>query len=171
MASKRAATAYSIILLLGTAVLFVSSGGLGAIKAYLTMAITPLIRDETDRQASEITGELKKLELRVADLEQAQKLDQVEALAGSLRALEQRVSGTERSINILGDEVFSHDPSVSESVAVSTIGPGYSIARTPHGVFLISASVVSPYLDGYKIRLKVGNMLSATMKGAKLPIK
>jgi len=53
---------------------------------------------------------------------------------------------------------------------VSSEEPGYGTARTQFGPFTVQIASVTPYLDGYRVKLTNGNLTSATFKGAKLKV-
>ena len=59
----------------------------------------------------------------------------------------------------------------STSTSVETNGSGYGVVQTEQGPFLVQAMSAIPYLDGYKIRLQVGNPGTATMRGAILHLE
>lgn len=52
----------------------------------------------------------------------------------------------------------------------STLGD-FGLLRTDVGTFLISIDDVEPYLEGYKLKLKIGNITSATYGQFKLSIE
>jgi hypothetical protein len=56
----------------------------------------------------------------------------------------------------------------SGSADVSTIDKGYSVAQTKFGSFTIVCKNVTPYLDGYKVHLSIGNLTNARFSGAKI---
>ncbi len=56
------------------------------------------------------------------------------------------------------------------SAEVSTEEKGYSIAQTKYGSFAVICKNVTPYLDGYKVQLDIGNLTSARFNGAKISL-
>ena len=46
----------------------------------------------------------------------------------------------------------------------------YQLARTRYGTFTISAKDVTQYLDGFKVRLEIGNLTSAQFTGAEISV-
>ena len=59
----------------------------------------------------------------------------------------------------------------SESAAVvSPSSKGYAIARNEYGTFPVIIEDAQPYLDGHKIKLRIGNLISAAMTGVKLEL-
>jgi TolA-binding protein len=59
-----------------------------------------------------------------------------------------------------------------QSVTISTESGSniYQLARTKYGTFTISAKDVTPYLDGFKLRLEIGNLTSANFQGAEISV-
>lgn len=51
---------------------------------------------------------------------------------------------------------------------VTADSQSYTIVSTRHGPFTVALVGLTPYLDGYKAKLRVGNMSSAIFKGAKI---
>jgi hypothetical protein len=58
----------------------------------------------------------------------------------------------------------------SDSATVSTEREGYGVARTQFGPFTVANRGVTPYLDGFKVKLAIGNLTSATFHGVKLTV-
>lgn len=56
------------------------------------------------------------------------------------------------------------------SALLSTESEGYAIAGTKFGPFIVTRKGVSQYQDGYKIKLGIGNLTTASYKGAKLHV-
>lgn len=53
---------------------------------------------------------------------------------------------------------------------VDTSELAYSIAKTPFGTFTVVARAVTPFLDGFKVKLQIGNLTAANFNGAKLTV-
>lgn len=51
---------------------------------------------------------------------------------------------------------------------VTADSQSYTLVNTRHGPFTVALVGLTPYLDGYKAKLRIGNMTSAIFKGAKL---
>jgi hypothetical protein len=80
-------------------------------------------------------------------------------------SLQEKVASLERDLLQLRMQVNA----MSEgSATVSTEEKGYSIAQTKYGSFAIVCKNATPYLDGYKVQLSIGNLTSAQFKGAKI---
>jgi hypothetical protein len=58
----------------------------------------------------------------------------------------------------------------SEAATVDTESQAFDIAKTPFGPFTISAKEITPFLDGYKVKLHIGNVTSARFVGARLKV-
>jgi hypothetical protein len=58
----------------------------------------------------------------------------------------------------------------SGEATVSTEEEAYDIAKTKFGPFTVSSRGATPYLDGFKIKLRIGNLTNAKFNGAKLNI-
>jgi hypothetical protein len=56
-------------------------------------------------------------------------------------------------------------------VMLDAVSKGFQRIDSDTGSFLVSCEDVTPYLDGYKIRLRIGNLSSATYNGFKLTVK
>jgi hypothetical protein len=96
--------------------------------------------------------------------------------------LRAKVVALEAAIEELRDELKNNDfmdelqrDSIAEVLqapaGLSGESTGYSIARTQFGPFPVLIEGVSPYLDGYKAKIKIGNMTSARFQGAKINVK
>lgn len=53
---------------------------------------------------------------------------------------------------------------------MSTKEETYGVARTRFGPFTVVARSVTPYLDGYRVRLSVGNLTGAAFQGARVKV-
>jgi hypothetical protein len=80
--------------------------------------------------------------------------------AERLRLPEARLSTLERRMNEI-------DPGVPW---VSTENEDISIVRTRFGSFPIASRGATPYLDGFKIKLAIGNITTAAFRGVKLTL-
>ena len=47
----------------------------------------------------------------------------------------------------------------------------YSVAHTNLGAFPVVCQKVSPYLDGFRVNLGIGNITSGTLRGAKITVR
>lgn len=85
---------------------------------------------------------------------QAELADRVEYLSAEIGDLRDRVDALE-----------------SGAATVTTDGNGYDVARTRFGAFTVSTRGATPYLDGYKVRLRIGNLTTANFTGATLKLE
>ena len=58
----------------------------------------------------------------------------------------------------------------SGEATVSTDEEGYDVARTKFGPLTVSTRGATPYLDGYKVKLRIGNLTNANFNGAKVKL-
>ena len=79
--------------------------------------------------------------------------------------LEEKVKRLQRELFILKMQVGNMS---GGSVEVSTEDKGNYIAQTKYGSFAVVCENVTPYLDGYKAQLSVGNLTNAGFNGAKI---
>lgn len=67
-------------------------------------------------------------------------------------------------LKLRADELEPHPAHVSTEEMV------YGVAQTQFGAFTVKAMGVTPYLDGFKVKLAIGNLTSATFHGVKLKV-
>jgi hypothetical protein len=93
--------------------------------------------------------------------------EQVKTLNIEMSDLTNRIDNAEAQLLTLDSRVGDIEPN---ETLVSIDGNGYSIVKTTFGPFVIITERASQYLDGYKIKLGIGNLTSATFNGAKLVV-
>lgn len=81
--------------------------------------------------------------------------------------LTEQVSKLEARIALLESRIADLE---SSEATVTTEEEAYGIARTVFGPFTVVCVGVTPYLDGFKIKLAMGNLTAATFQGAKLRV-
>lgn len=79
--------------------------------------------------------------------------EKIAKLRSELFALQYRVSALE-----------------SGEATVSTEEEGYGVAKTKFGPFTVSTRSATPYLDGFKVKLRIGNLTNANFNWAKLNV-
>ena len=79
--------------------------------------------------------------------------EQIKKLRSDLFVLQFRVSALE-----------------SGEATVSTEEEGYGVAKTKFGPLTVSTRGATPYLDGFKVKLRIGNLTNANFNGAKLNV-
>jgi hypothetical protein len=82
-------------------------------------------------------------------------------------SLQEKVDKLQRDLSLLKMQVGSM---FEGSVFISTEDKGYSLAQTKYGPFAIVCKKVTPYLDGYKVELQIGNLTSARFNGVKISV-
>jgi hypothetical protein len=76
----------------------------------------------------------------------------------------QKLQGVVYGLQLRVSQLESGDATVSTEEQV------YGIAKTNFGTFTVTAKSVTPYLDGFKVKLSFGNLTSATFNGAKINV-
>ncbi|MFL6262548.1 MAG: hypothetical protein ACJ76Y_22855 [Thermoanaerobaculia bacterium] len=82
-------------------------------------------------------------------------------------ALKKQVQSLQWDIFFLKSRVETLE---SGEATVSTEEQGYDVSRTKFGPFTVSTRGAAPYLDGYKVKLRIGNLTNANFNGAKLKL-
>ena len=115
---------------------------------------------------------LPEIERQIDAMIDARLKAQADAALGSVQKdvadLQSRVSSLETASQSNQDELGRVHNS---SAAVSTDGNGYGLVQTSFGPFLVVARSATPYLDGYKVHLEIGNITSAALSGAKIHVE
>ena len=98
---------------------------------------------------------------------------QIEELKNQLTMLQDRVKASESVASDLQTRVFTLEIAQNnhESVLLDLTSRKYQRLDTDTGTFLVSVEDASPYLDGYRVTLNIGNTSSATYKGFDLHAK
>lgn len=94
----------------------------------------------------------------------------IDAVARAASAAEGQVKDLGLEIDALKLRVETLE-SQRSSATVKTDAQGYDIARTKHGPVTVSAVGVTPFLDGFKVQLRVGNLTGASFEGAKVKVE
>jgi outer membrane murein-binding lipoprotein Lpp len=77
-----------------------------------------------------------------------------------IEALDARIKALESDVLRLQLQVARHD-----SVSLDPAQKGYERIDTDSGFFLVSVTGVEPYLDGYRVHLRIGNPAAARYHG------
>jgi hypothetical protein len=80
-------------------------------------------------------------------------------------SMENKVTGMELDLAFLKIQVNNMSNGFAN---VSTEEKGYAIAQTKYGSFVVRCKNVTPYLDGYKVQIGIGNLTTAQFTGAKI---
>ena len=91
-----------------------------------------------------------------------------------LKKVEDRVAELERKDSAAFDRIWNLEikaPPIAESAIFdATKSEGYICVNSNVGIFLITLNAVEPYLDGYKVKINLGNPSYITYDGAKLNV-
>jgi hypothetical protein len=113
-------------------------------------ACNPPATDQKDATFS--LERLSRIEARLDKIERDQKI------------VDERHDFTEKFLG------FRIDGLENQGAIVSTDNQDFGVAHTRYGTFTVAAEKVEPYLDGYKITLRFGNLSAAMFGGAKVTV-
>ena len=108
-----------------------------------------------------------------------QTTPRIDALEKKISALEQRIKSEEHETSELYLDLFKLRFDVRDRIealkertaTIDLNSTGYSFLDTGGGVILISSDGAEPYLDGHRIKLRLGNPLNMRFSGFKLKFK
>ncbi|MNK97378.1 hypothetical protein D3C87_1177090 [compost metagenome] len=112
---------------------------------------------------AETTAELKSLRSSVT--EQSQVIAQLTTTNSKFASDIAKLQG--EVLNLQWEDALAGDPNTA---ILSVTEKGYSVAEMPVGSVLIAVRDVTPYANGVKIKLDIGNPTSATFPGLKLQV-
>jgi hypothetical protein len=129
-------------------------------------------KDFTKLKASpglNLTDQVKKLDTDFPVLK-----DKVDSMSNSLTSITKdlnvvssKVDSISNANTRLASQIAALEPG---SALLSTENDGYTISSTKFGPFIIMKRGVSPYQEGFKVKLGIGNLTPATFKGARLHV-
>ncbi len=93
----------------------------------------------------------------------------ISALEQRLAQAEARTQNLTSSLENLQVELWSKIEAESPAV-VDPASKGYAVARNEYGAFPVIVEDAQPYLDGHKVKFRIGNLTSATMTGVTLDL-
>lgn len=128
--------------------------------------IDQIVKPIVDRHLSKAASDLQN-EIATREKLTFETRKEIADLREENKELRQKVASLEFS-NYLNDARLS---SIDQSPATITDGDGYGIGRTPQGPVAIVMDKIQPYLDGYKVTLRVGNMAAASMNGGEFEVE
>jgi hypothetical protein len=105
---------------------------------------------------------------------------QSNAADGSTANLQARVEELSQRVNELSEQLdeqsdwfdgLRQEVSETAPVEVKVLEEGFSVARTRFGTLLILCRGVTPYLNGQKVKLWIGNPLIASVSGVSMTCK
>jgi hypothetical protein len=100
----------------------------------------------------------------------AQQQREIADLRGQISSLQKKVEELESRVSVVFD-LLKYKQDRQDSVTLDLSERSYQRIDTDNGFFLISAEQAVPYLNGYKIVLKIGNPLSVSYSGFTAKIK
>lgn len=119
-----------------------------------------------------LQAEINKLRDQIDAIQSRNEISQLASLTTKIHDLETKMEDRHaKQVNLdtwITNKLFELDSFDSAFLDLTT--KGFQRVDTSTGYFLISVSDAQPYLDGYKIRLNVGNPSFATYHGAKFNI-
>lgn len=90
---------------------------------------------------------------------------QIEALREEVKNLDGRLKGSEVIARFHREKV---DSVIKNSVLLDPSEKGYGVITTDQGKFFISLDNVEPFLDGYRIVLRIGNPYAITFRDVRI---
>lgn len=118
---------------------------------------------------SDLTEQVKKLDADFISMKE--KVDSITnnfaSVSKDLNSISGQVDSISNNYARLAAKVSSLEPG---SAFLSTENEGYAIANTQFGPFVITRRGVTPYQDGFRVKLAIGNLTAASFKGAKLRV-
>ena len=125
-----------------------------------------ILRDKMDSISDDYT--------KLKDSPALNLTDQVKKLSADMSKLKEKVDSISTKVDSISNDytkvafrVMALEPS---NALLNTEKEGYAIANTKFGPFIITKRGMSQYLDGYKVKLGIGNFTNATFKEAKLNV-
>jgi peptidoglycan hydrolase CwlO-like protein len=116
-----------------------------------------------------LTDQVKKLDADFPILK-----DKVDSMSNNLASISKDLSSVSNKIDSisnnyagLASQMAALEPN---NALLSTESEGYTIANTKFGPFIIMKRGVSPYQEGFKVKLGIGNLTPAAFKGARLHV-
>lgn len=105
----------------------------------------------------------ERYEARLRTIETEKSIaDQVSVLVEKINKMD--ISSVAQQNQILN--IYNLIDRIHNSTAYAAVdGSSYDIAWTKHGPFLLIIRQVSPFLDGYKVKLHIGNLTSGEFSG------
>jgi Protein of unknown function (DUF3251) len=118
-----------------------------------------------------LSSQSQKPQTQVAPTQASQK--QIDELKSQVALLQTRLKASETASSELGTRVFKLEmaQNAHDSVVLDLTSRKFERLDTDTGMFLVSVEDASPYLDGYRVTLSIGNPSSATYRGFVLHAK
>ncbi len=125
----------------------------------------------TQEQVEALSSHIEQLEGKIED-ERKWSSQLAEALSKTVTLSDRRLSRLEDDKTNSPNDIekrLQHMP-IWDTALLTSSDKGYSPLYTNSGVFFVALESAEPYLDGYKIRLRVGNLQSVTYLGFSLSL-
>jgi hypothetical protein len=94
----------------------------------------------------------------------------LEDLQRDVRAIEAQVARHEESLDDHGDRLIYLEVRADNAAEVSATEGTFAIAKTEFGPISVSIKEAVPYVDGYRLRLQLGNLTSAELQRGLLKV-
>jgi hypothetical protein len=116
-----------------------------------------------------LTDQVKKLETDFTVLKDKVDImsNDLASTSKGLNALSNKVESISNAYTGLASKIAALEPA---NALLSTENEGYTISSTKFGPFIIMKRGVSPYQEGFKVKLGIGNLTGASFKGARLHV-
>lgn len=125
-------------------------------KAKTTQASTA----QKEAAVSAITTQVNVMNTDLTELK-----NQVNAANTEISEMKNQINDIKKRLDLLVAAVSQLEET---NASINTEAGGYALVRTKFGSFAVTSDGYSQYIDGYKIKLKVGNLTSANFKDARL---
>lgn len=145
---------------IGLAVLASSLTGCPSIDDALTAPIGKAAKEETDKAIKPVLSQLSNALLTID--QQAQRIEQLD------KALVDAKTDLKRALEVSDwiNESYRDDYKAA-AARLGADSSGYSVARTSLGPAVVRIAGISPYLDGYKVKLWVTVLTPIDLSGLK----
>ena len=134
------------------AALTLALGGCKPLEEYAAKFVEPIIGERVDQATTKY------------DRQTANLIAQITKLEGELSSLKSKVEWNEYFAEASRVEYWR------ESAVLSSDCQGYGVARSKLGPVLITCDSLSPYLDGFKLRIKATVLVPIDVKGLKIKV-
>ena len=142
-------------------------------------------QEEAVGKTAEEKGKPKEAVGKTGDDQARQAEEKIKALEGSVKSLKDKTASLEKdlkdrtallekdlaAVKNRNDQIYESFTSRSTPAIIDTTAQDFAVARNLYGSFLIACDGVKPYLNGYEVKLAIGNLTHARFDGYKLKVK
>lgn len=128
--------------------------------------IDQIVKPSVERHLSKAAADIQK-DNALREKTTSEIRGEIASLKEENKELREKIASLEIS-NYVNENLLS---TIDQRPASVSDGDGYGIGRTPHGPVAIVIDKVQPYLDGYKVTLRIGNMAAASMNGGEFEVE